>query len=407
MVLGAGIVGTSIALHLARRGLHVALLDRRAPGEQTSFGNAGVIGTTVYPAGFPRGLKTVLKVALRRAPQADYHVRALPRLLPWLLAFRAASTPERRAETARLMRPLLAPAVAEHEILLGEAGATRYLRRNGFLTLYRTEAALHDLWTELGLAAELGVTFKFHDVHGARELEPALAPVFEAAVHWLDVASLTNPLAVTRAYAARFAALGGLVLTGDARSLHRAVGRWRIDTSEGPVDADAAVIALGPWAPDVLKPRGLDLPLAVKRGYHRHFAMSGNAALARPVVDSENGYVLAPMEQGVRLTTGAEFAERDAPPTPALIRRVLPIAKTLLPLGEPVETTAWMGSRPCFADSRPVIGRAPGHPGLWLACGHGHLGLSLGPVTGRLIAEMMLGETPFCDPLPYAAERFT
>src|SRR5215475_1612934 len=372
MVLGGGIVGTSIALHLARRGLHVALLDRRAPGEQTSFGNAGIIGSTIYPASFPRGLKTLLKVALRRAPQADYHLRALPPLLPWLLAFRAASTPERRAETARLMRPLLARAVAEHETLLGEAGATRYLRRNGFLTLYRTEQALSDLWTELALAAELGVGFKFHDVHGARELEPALAPVLE----------------------------------GDARSLHRAVGRWRIDTSEGPVDAEAAVIALGPWAPDVLKPRGLDLPLAIKRGYHRHFAMSGNAALGRPVVDSENGFALAPMEQGLRLTTGAEFAERDAPATPAQLRRVLPIAKTLLPLGEPVETSIWMGSRPCFADSLPVIGRAPGHPGLWLAYGHGHVGMSLGPVTGRLIAEMMLGDTPFCDPTPYAAERF-
>src|SRR5499426_132493 len=406
MVLGAGIVGTSIALHLARRGLHVALLDRRAPGEQTSFGNAGIIGSTIYPTSFPRGLATLLKVALRRAPQADYHLRALPRLLPWLLAFRAASTPERRVETARLMRPLLARAVVEHETLLGESGGARYLRRNGFLTLYRTESALSDLWSELALASELAVAIKFLDVHGARELEPVLAPVFQAAVHWVDVASLTNPLAVTRAYAARFAALGGLVLTGDARSLHRAAGRWRIDTAEGPVDAEAAVIALGPWAPDVLEPRGLNLPLAIKRGYHRHFAMSGNAALGRPVVDSENGFALAPMEQGLRLTTGAEFAERDAPATPAQLRRVLPIAKTLLPLGEPVETSIWMGSRPCFADSLPVIGRAPGHPGLWLAYGHGHVGMSLGPVTGRLIAEMMLGDTPFCDPTPYAAERF-
>src|SRR5262247_836713 len=139
MVLGAGIVGTSIALHLARRGLHVALLDRRAPGEQTSFGNAGVIGSTVYPASFPRGLATLLKVALRRAPQADYHLRALPRLLPWLLAFRAASTPERRVETARLMRPLLARAVVEHETLLGESGATRYLRRFVFNAPATTE----------------------------------------------------------------------------------------------------------------------------------------------------------------------------------------------------------------------------------------------------------------------------
>ena len=135
MVLGAGIVGTSIALHLARRGLHVALIDRRGPGEETSFGNAGIIGSTIYPAAFPRRLATLVKVALQRAPQASYHLRALPHLLPWLLAFRAASTPERCAETARLMRPLLGSAVADHVLLLGEAGATRYLRQTGFLTL--------------------------------------------------------------------------------------------------------------------------------------------------------------------------------------------------------------------------------------------------------------------------------
>ena len=113
---------------------------------------------------------------------------------------------------------------------------------------------------------------------------------------------------MTRAYAARFAALGGLAFNGDARTLHRADPHWRVDTAAGPLDAGDVVIALGPWAPDLLEPLGIKLPLAVKRGYHRHFRPQGNAALGRPVLDAENGYVLAPMEQGIRLTTGAEFA---------------------------------------------------------------------------------------------------
>jgi D-amino-acid dehydrogenase len=166
------------------------------------------------------------------------------------------------------------------------------------------------------------------------------------------------------------------------------------------------VVALGPWAPDVLTPLGIRLPLAVKRGYHRHFRPQGNAGLARPVVDVEIGYCIAPMEQGIRLTTGAEFAARDAPPTPVQFERLMPSAKSLFPLGEPVESTPWMGSRPCFADSRPVIGRADGQPGLWLAFGHAHWGLTLGPVTGRLVADLMTGATPFCDPAPYGAQRF-
>jgi D-amino-acid dehydrogenase len=112
------------------------------------------------------------------------------------------------------------------------------------------------------------------------------------------------------------------------------------------------------------------------------------------------------MEQGIRLTTGAEFADRDAAPTPVQFDRLLPEARALYPLGESIEAQPWMGSRPCFADSRPVIGHAPGQAGLWLDYGHAHWGLTLGPASGRLVAEMMTGATPFCDPKPYSAERF-
>ena len=112
------------------------------------------------------------------------------------------------------------------------------------------------------------------------------------------------------------------------------------------------------------------------------------------------------MEQGIRMTTGVEFAPRDAAPTPVQFDRIMPKARELFPLGERADDQTWMGSRPCFPDSRPVIGRAPGLAGLWLAIGHAHWGLTLGPSTGRMLAEMMTGETPFIDPAPYRAERF-
>ena len=407
VVLGAGIVGTSIGLHLAKRGLAVALVDRRAPGLETSYGNAGVIeGNTIFPPTFPSDPLKLLRVALKRAPEANYHLSFLPQVVPWLIAFRAASRPRRLIETVRAMRPLFARAVAEHEALLADAAATRYLRKDGWLKVYRSDRMFAALKGEFALAQEFGIPYRTLDLDATRELEPSLAPVFRHAVHWQGVASVTDPLAVTMAYAKRFAALGGAVMSGNARSLHRANGQWRVETAEGPLDAAAAVVALGPFAPDVLAPLGIRLPLGIKRGYHRHYRGAGNAALARPVVDTEIGYCLAPMEQGIRLTTGVEFAARDAPPTPVQFDRLLPAANDLFPLGEPVEATPWMGSRPCFPDSRPVIGRAPGHAGLWLAYGHAHWGLTLGPTTGRLLAEMMTGETPFCDPAPYGAERF-
>ncbi len=408
IVLGAGIVGTSIAVHLAKRGLSVALIDRGGPGEGTSYGNAGIIeGNTVFPAAFPSSFAELVRIALKRSPVANYHLSYLPRIAPWLAAFRAASRPERLIETAQLMRPLFAGAIGEHEQLAAEAGAERYLNHHGWLKLYRTDAAFAALAPEFELAARFGIANVSLDRDGALALEPALAGVFRHAVHWTGAVSVSNPLAVTRAYAARFTALGGVALSGDAQTLHRSNSHWRVETDSGPVDTGDVVVALGPWALDVLGPIGIRLPFAVKRGYHRHYRPQGNAALSRPVLDAENGYVLAPMEQGIRITTGVEFARRDAPPTPEQFDRLLPAAQALFPLGEAVEPRPWLGARPCFPDSRPVIGRAPGQRGLWLAIGHAHWGLTLGPVTGRLIAEMMTGATPFCDPKPYGPDRFS
>ncbi len=407
IVLGAGVVGTSIALHLAKRGIAVALVDRAGAGEGTSYGNAGIIeGNTIFPAAFPSDWRTLAKIALKRSATASYHLSFLPTVAPWLAAFRAASEPARLLETAGLMRPLFAHAVEEHTALSAEAGAERYFRRNGWLKLYRTDASFAGQARELDIAREWGIANVPLERDAALALEPSLAPAFRHAVHWTGAMSVSNPLAVTHAYAGRYATLGGLVLTGDARSLHRSGSNWRVDTAEGPLDAGHAVLALGPWTPDVLGPLGIKLPLAVKRGYHRHFRPQGNANLSRPVLDADYGYCFAPMEQGVRITTGVEFAARDAAPTPIQFDRVMPAARELFALGDAVEPQPWMGSRPCFADSRPVISQAPGKLGLWLAYGHSHWGLTLGPATGRLLCEMMTGAVPFCDPKPYSAERF-
>jgi D-amino-acid dehydrogenase len=407
IVLGAGMVGVSAAVHLAKRGLSVALVDRRGPGEETSYGNAGIIeGNTYFPYPFPLKPTALLKIAFKLAPEANYHLSYLPRLAPWLFAYLRHSTPEAMFDFAERMRPLFAASIDEHEKLMRESHAERYLRTNGWLKIYRTTRAFDAAKPDLDAIAEAGLSFEPLDVNGAMALEPGLSPVFERGIFWPQAASVSNPLAVTRAYADLFKSLGGVSLTGDARSLHRSDGRWRVDTSEGPVDAPVAVVALGPWGADVLEPLGIDLPLEVKRGYHRHFKPDGNKGLNRPVLDAEVGYAVVPMEQGLRLTTGAEFAARDAKPTPVQFDRLMPQARALFPLGEPIEAEPWMGRRPCFPDSKPVIGPAPGQSGLWLDYGHAHWGLTLGPVSGRLLAEMITGEVPFTDPAPYSAERF-
>lgn len=407
IVLGAGIVGTSIALNLAMRGRSVVLVDRRGPGEETSYGNAGLVErASIYPVAFPRRISALADVALGRNPAAHYHWNALPGLVPWLFAYWRASAPARILDYARTIETLLAHSLAEHERLAGASGAGHFFREGGWLKLYRTEAGLENERGEFPLASQYGLSAREIGVDEALAMEPSLRPVFRGAVIWSDPHSVSSPGGVTQAHAAHFAALGGHVRRGDARTLARLGAGWSVTTEEGGVEAPEVVVALGPWAMDVLRPFGLRLPLQVKRGYHMHYHAADGAALSRPVLDEEGGYVITPMVGGIRLTTGVEFARRDAPKTPVQLDRTETLARQLFPLAARAEPEPWMGSRPAFPDMLPVIGAAPGQNGMWLAIGHQHLGFTLGPITGRLLAEMMDGETPCTDPAPFSPHRF-
>lgn len=409
IVLGAGIVGVSAALHLRARGLSVALVDRQAPGEATSFGNAGVIeGSALLPVSLPRDPLTLLRHALKLSPQSNYRVSALPGYASWLMAYFRASAPAAQAAIGRELRPLMALARAEHHALAKPARAMGLLSATGYLKLYHREADLAATATERALADELGVAYTVLDAAGARALEPALKGGLAAAVHWHDCDNVSDPGGLVKAYAALFEQQGGLSLRGDARSLRRSGARWRVETAEGPVDADVAVVALGPWSLDLLKPLALPapLPMAVKRGYHVHFAAQPGVVLNRGVTDRAGGFALQWTKGGIRATTGVEFARRDDPPTDIQVRRVIANVRQLLPVGAVREAQPWLGFRPAFADSKPVIGPAPGQPGLFLDFGHSHWGLTLGPVSGRLLADLVTGATPFIDPAPFAPTRF-
>jgi D-amino-acid dehydrogenase len=408
VVLGAGIVGISVALHLQARGRSVALLDRRGAAEETSFGNAGLIQREgVYPYGFPHDFGALLRYGLNRTIDASYHPSALPALAPFLWMYWKHSRRRRHAQIARLYARLIEPCVAEHDALAEQAGATGLLRRDGWMRVFRTERERDLRFAEAERwRAEFGINFSALGQREIQDREPHLAPVLVGALHWTDPVSVVDPQGLALAYLRLFESRGGRFVQGNAATLARERGGWSLRTAEGPLEAAAAVVALGPWADVVTRALGYDLPLAVKRGYHMHYRAAGKATLNHPILDTERGYMLAPMQRGIRLTTGAEFALRDAIRTPVQLGRAEPVARELFPLAERLDTEPWMGARPCTPDMMPIIGPAPRHPGLWFAFGHAHHGLTLGPVTGRLIGEMIAGETPFVDPAPYRADRF-
>ncbi len=409
LILGAGMVGVGAALHLQRRGRDVILVDRHElAGEETSYGNAGIIEVaSVFPYMFPRELAEIVRYAFNRAPQVRYSPADLPSFLPWLLRYYLASRPDRALRGAMGVLPLIRRSLHEHEALIAEAGAGQLLRKDGWIKLFRSDATLARAQGELERAKQFGVEADLLDAGAIAEREPHLSGTFVGGLHFRQPGFVPDPGGLAKAYAALLRRKGGRFVAGDARTLQQEPdGRWRVTTTEGSAIAREAVIALGPWSDLVFGPLGYSIPLAVKRGYHLHLAARGNAVLNHPVLDADQGFVLAPMNRGIRLTSGVEFARRDAPATPIQIERALPKAHKLFPLGEPVDAKPWKGARPCLPDMLPVIGRAPRHQGLWFDFGHQHHGLTLGPVTGRLLAEMMTGEVPFADPSPFAVERF-
>jgi D-amino-acid dehydrogenase len=405
LVLGAGLVGVSVAVHLQKRGRATVLVDRRGAAEETSFGNAGLVQREgVYPYGFPHDFGALLRYGFNRTIDAHYHPTAIPRIAPFLWKYWHHSRPARHRAIAQLYSKLIERCVAEHDALAAEAGAGGLFRRTGWMRVFRTERERDLRFAEAERwRAEFGIAFRLLDKDSFEKAEPHVAPVVVGALHWTDPIAAIDPQAVSLAYLELFRKLGGRFVQGNAATLEPG---WSVRTAEGTITARDAVVALGPWADVVTRRLGYDLPLAVKRGYHMHYRAAGSAVLNHPMIDTERGYFLAPMRRGIRLTTGAEFALRDGMKTPVQLNRAEPIARELFPLGERLDPDPWMGSRPCTPDMMPVIGAAPRHRNLWFAFGHAHHGFTLGPVTGRLVAELVTGEPPFVDPSPYRAERF-
>lgn len=408
IVIGAGAVGVPVALHLRTRGHSVLLVDRGAPGQGTSFGNAGIIQReAVMPYAFPREPRRLLAALGRRGVDISYHARALPATAAALARYWWHSAPKRHRRIAEAYATLIAQSLEEHGRLIARAGADDLVRRDGWFDTYRGPRALAaGIARAEAIRRDFGVESRILDGTDLARLEPHLAEPMAGAIHWNDTWTVRDPAALVRAYAGAFTAAGGELRAGEAGTIARDGAGWRVALPGGAARAEQVVIAAGPWSAGLTRALGYRLPLFVKRGYHMHYGMDPARPLRNWLADLETGYLLAPMRAGIRLTTGAELALQGAPATPVQLARAEAVARRLFPLGARLDPEPWLGSRPCTVDMLPVIGPAPRHAGLWFAFGHGHQGLTLGPATGRLLAEMMSGEAPYVDPAPFAASRF-
>jgi len=407
-VLGAGMIGVCTALHLQARGKSVVIIDRCGPGLETSFGNAGLIQReAIEPYELPRKLSFLLSGAMNRRIDVRYHASTLLKLLGPLSAYYRNSSPQAHAVIARAYESIIALSLETHQQLIKDAGAESLQGPPGYLTLFRSESELEMCFAKADKREQRGVRHRKLDAAAIRKLEPAVEGSFVGGVHWLDPVPIKDPGALVQAYARLFEARGGRIALGDAMNLQRKTGTlWHLNTNDGEtIQSSDVVVALGPWSVALTQRFGYTPPLFPKRGYHMHYARQDSRPLNHPIIDADYGYVVVPMNGGIRLTTGAELALVDSPPTPKQLDAAEIIARKDFPLGARVDAAPWKGARPCMPDMKPVIGAVPGVDNMWCAFGHGHQGFTLGPITGELLTDMMTGTTPRVDMQPFSPAR--
>lgn len=406
-VIGAGIVGAATAWHCLERGLSVTLVDDAATVGKASYGNAGVISRgSIFPLVGPGARANFWRYALNRDIGLRIDYAALPGLWSWLVHAARRSDEASWRAAAGALNPLCAAAYDEHWRLAGEIGASDMIAQRGWLKLYRSQAAYEGTVLEREALAEHGVRTETIDGPELRQFEPGLTRHFAKGLWFPDTGAVDDPGGLVERIVAACLTRGARLISARATAIEDLAVGARVVAPGLTIEAETVVIAAGAAADVLTRRLGYRLPLAAERGYHRHFTDKGERRLTRPIHDTGGGYVVSPTRQGLRLLSGVELARREAAPNPIQIAAVEHDARATVALGDRIETDAWMGSRPSTPDGLPIIGRAPRHPNIVFAFGHGHIGLSTGPITGRIVADIVQDRTPPVPLAAFGAERF-
>lgn len=408
IVIGAGIVGVATGLCLQRDGWSVTLLAPEPPGEAgAAIGSAGLFATqTVQPLAMPGVLAKVPRMLVD--PEAPLSVRLayLPRLLPWLARFLRAGRP---AEVERLSVALadqLRGTFEAYAPLIDAAAAGELVQRRGLLTAYRTAEQLQAAQREIDLRRRRGIRLEVIAAGALRQMAPALSPDYRHGVVYPDCGHTPDPAALLRALAAALTAGGGRFVRAAASGFAQNGATVAAVLAGGATHpADAVVVAAGAWSLPLARALGWRIPLDYERGYHVTLAEPG-IALDLPVIVGDVRFAITPMRAGIRLAGTVEFAGLRAPPNPRRHEMLIRQAQRCLPGLDVSRPSRWMGFRPSFPDSLPVIGRSPSHANVYFGFGHGHLGLTSAAVTGMAIADLAANRAPAFDLTPFSVARF-
>lgn len=404
-VIGCGIVGLSTALRLQQRGLSCLLIDPRGPAGDASHGNAGSVSVgNLLPQSLPGTVGRALRGLRRPLSPLQLDWAAFPHYARWLWQFMRQGQAGRVPAIIAALNALNRRAGQAWQDLADGIGASSLLAATGYLHVYsQDETFERAAWAREQLR-EHAVAFDVLDAPQLRDLEPHIGPLARHGVFQRDSLFVREPGEFCRRLFNRLCARGADSLIAAATEIRNEGAGYRVSTTHGHAHVDQVVVAAGAWSGALLRPLGIRLPLAAARGYHLMYARQQNVA-RRPTLWAERYMVVSPMESGVRVTGFKELTAPGRPARPALSHRLDPEARHLFPrlAGPPV--SEWAGLRACMPDSLPVLDRVAGER-IFIATGHGHLGLTQGPVSGQLIADWMTGQ-PTAIPLQaYRLDRF-
>ena len=406
IVIGAGIVGVSTAIWLRRAGIEVTLIDRGAPGQGTSYGNAGVLANcSMVPVTVPGLIRKGPRYALD--PNFPLFLRwsYLPRLLPWLVKYLGHANDADTRRIAHGLTPIVSDGVEQHHALADGTKAADWIVDSDYTFAYADRAAFEADRYVWGLRREAGFEPDLIEGGAARDYEPNLGPAVGCLAVMKDHGFIRDPGGYVSALAVEFQNLGGMLRQAEVKDFSFTDGKVSaVKTTTGPISCSNVVLATGVWSKPLMKRLGLTIPLETERGYHVVFE-GADGGPAMPIMVAAGKFVATPMAAGLRCAGVVEFGGLKAGPSAAPFALLRKEVKKAFPNLRAKGEIEWQGHRPAPADSLPLIGQVNG-TGVYVGFGHHHIGLTGGPKTGRLIAQMMTGHRPNMDMAPYDPARF-
>ncbi|WP_170333675.1 NAD(P)/FAD-dependent oxidoreductase [Ruegeria arenilitoris] len=406
-IIGAGIVGVSAAVWLQRDGHDVILIDKAGPGEGTSHGNGGVLAScSIVPVTVPGLLQKAPKMLFSPSQPLFMKWGYFPKLLPWLMRYLRHANADDVERIAAALTPIVGDSLNDHKALAEGTGAEKWLEPSDYLFLYENRE--HFDGDAFGWSIRRKHGFHWEELEGQafHDYDPIFSQDIGFAAKLGDHGHIKDPGRYVKDLAAHVESNGGRIVRAAVDDIIRNNGKVTGVRTEGETIAcDTAIVTAGVWSGPLAKRLGISVPLESERGYHLEL-IEPSAMPRSPVMVASGKFVATPMEGRIRLAGIVEFGGLDAAPSRAPFELMRKNARAAFPGVTWKDEVEWMGHRPAPADSIPIIGDVPGIEGAYMGFGHHHIGLTGGPKTGRLLAQMIAGRTPNADLSAYAPARF-